>query len=172
MRYANYRDVPIALVSEMLSYFPETGIVKWRVRRAGSAWPGDIAGSKDGDGYLRTSIFRNAVTIHRIAWALHYGAWPEGGIDHINRDKTDNRIANLRLATVAQNNANRGVMATNTHGDKGVTKLPSGKWQAQIQSNRKSKYLGCFAEKADAIAAYEKAAIQAFGDFAGLMVKP
>lgn len=88
-------------------------------------------------------------------------------IDHINRDKLDNRKDNLRYATVSQNSINKAPSINNTSGIKGVTKK-RGKWQAQINKDGKCVYLGTFKEKEDAASAYNVAAKAMFGDFAWL----
>jgi hypothetical protein len=104
---------------------------------------------------------------HRLAWLYVYGEWPNGAIDHINRDPGDNRISNLRLATPTQNNANRARPACNTSGVKGVSWIgKSRKWQAQITVHGRQKYLGRFSEKDLAVQAYRKAASAYFGEFA------
>jgi HNH endonuclease len=91
------------------------------------------------------------------------------GIDHINRDGLDNRKANLRLATQSQNNANKGKQDIKTASSKykGVTwgKYQS-KWIAQIMKDRKNYYIGAFSSEIEAAAAYDKKAIELFGEFA------
>jgi hypothetical protein len=163
-----YTDIHISvdLVREYLTYCPETGCITWKKSPGRSVKAGATAGKTTTEGYIRIGFSKKCLCAHRIAWALHYGMWPNSDLDHINRIKSDNRIANLRLATASKNNANRGIMRTNTHGAKGVTQLPSGSWQAQIQFNHKNRYLGAFRSKAEAMSAYAEAAIRFFGAFA------
>lgn len=157
--------VSVDRLREVLAYCPDTGTFTWKVQR-GPMKPGNKAGKVTPRGYVQIGYGRKCFMAHRLAWALHYGEWPTLDIDHKNRIPSDNRIDNLRLATQSQNNANQGVYSTNTHGAKGVSRLRYGSWQAQIQVNGKSHYLGAFREKDDAIAAYAAAARRFFGEFA------
>lgn len=86
--------------------------------------------------------------------------------DHVNRNKLDNRRINLRIATAAQNQGNRGIDKRNTSGLKGVIPYKNGKWMAQIKIANKSKYLGLFESKHEAHGAYMKAASEYHGAFA------
>lgn len=90
---------------------------------------------------------------HRLAWYLTYGVWPLGDIDHINKDKLDNRITNLREATRSQNmqNCNRKV-----HGCRGVRKVGS-KWKVQVWLGTKFKYYGYYTDYNEACEVSRKA---------------
>ena len=146
------------LLHELLTYCPESGEIKWRVTRGGKAKVGDTAGSTD-RGYLRIRIHGSAYPAHRIAWALYYGEDPYPSVlDHINRDKTDNRISNLRLCTCSENNYNRGLPRNNTSGHRGVYYEKNKKtWRPSIRINGKTVSLGSYKTKEDAINARLKA---------------
>jgi hypothetical protein len=95
---------------------------------------------------------------HRLVWLLHKGYWPAADLDHINEDKTDNRIENLREATRAQNMQNVRVHKHNTSGCKGVAwYAPRGKWRAYIFCNYRQRHLGLFSTFTDAVAARKAA---------------
>ena len=93
---------------------------------------------------------------------------PDPGIqvDHINRNRLDNRRENLRFATRSQNQANKGVQTNNTSDYKGVS-WRKGKWEARIQHEGSRLYLGRFESAKDAALAYDVASRQLYGDFAG-----
>lgn len=94
---------------------------------------------------------------------------PAQTIDHVNGDGLDNRRCNLRLASTRQNCYNVGARKDNKSGQKGVTwHKASRKWRAQIAVPGKIKHLGTFAEKAEAIKAYQLAAREVHGEFAKL----
>jgi hypothetical protein len=100
-----------------------------------------------------------------MAWLYVYGELPSGQIDHIDGDSLNNRISNLRRATVAQNQQNR--RGISRCGVKGVTWCrTSKKWMARIKSNGKTEYLGVYSSKEAAGAAYEAAARERYGEFA------
>lgn len=102
-----------------------------------------------------------------MAWLWTYGFLPEGEIDHINGDKQDNRVSNLRLASRCENQMNVPITAANTSGIKGVcyNKLAK-KWQAYIQANNQRHYLGVFSSKEKAAEAYRIAEENLHGEFA------
>lgn len=105
----------------------------------------------------------HAVMLHHLI----FGKPPKGEVDHINRNKLDNRRANLRLATNAQNQANRSARKNSKSGVKGVHFVPSEKkWKAQITNKGVKVTLGRFADKEAAALAYNAAATKLFGDFA------
>jgi len=104
---------------------------------------------------------------HRLAWLYVHGEWPPEQLDHINGQRDDNRVENLRSATRAENAGNSKRRADNTSGFKGVYwNAQRSKWQAKIRRGQLEKHLGLFVCKEDAAEAYRRAAADVFGEFA------
>lgn len=159
------KEIDLSLLREIFKYDPETGVITFKVRR-GKKRPGDIAGSRKADGRIEINFSGRFVRAHRLAWALHYGEWPDAWIDHINCNVSDNRITNLRAATPGQNNRNRSMRSDNKTGFKGVSKC-RGRYRADIQMPHGPKrFLGHFSSAEDAHQAYCAAADQLYGEFA------
>jgi hypothetical protein len=154
---------------ELLHYDPETGVFTWRARRSNFSryGIGDVAGCVNPVGYRRIGWGKTYYPAHRLAWLYMTGEWPSGAIDHINCVKDDNRLANLRVATTAQNRANARKSSNNTSGFKGVVwHRKMCRWMAGIKVNGRSLHLGYFDCPAEAHTAYVKAAKEHFGEFA------
>lgn len=112
-------------------------------------------------GYLRWSIFGERYLAHRLMWLYVHGEFPDCYIDHINRDTSDNRISNLRLASRSENKQNQRTYKNNTSGHRGVRFKPDqGKWQAVIGHEGKRFSLGSFLHFDDAVAAYRSASLR------------
>lgn len=141
-----------------ISYEPDTGRLIWKKCRSGLRI-GTEAKALDVAGYVQVRVAGTLVKGHRLAWYLHYGEWPNGDIDHINGDRSDNRIANLRVVTNAINCQNkRRPLPGNKSGYLGVSPVRgSGRWVASIHINRKKHHLGVFDDPATAHEAYLKA---------------
>ena len=155
-------------VRELLSYDPKTGLFTWKVRTSNRVKVGDQAGVRAVNGYIHISMDNYKFPAHRVAWFYVYGEWPPQFIDHINGVRDDNRLENLRLATVSQNTTNGVLRATNTSGYRGVSwSKEKQKWIASITKDRKQVNLGYFKTKEDAHFAYLEAARQMHGDFGG-----
>lgn len=122
-------------------------------------------GSVRTNGYIRVKIDYMDIYAHHIVWALSHNKWPECDIDHINCDRSDNRIENLRIATKKQNQGNKSKKA-GKYLPKGVQRARSGRYQAFIQSDGKSYNLGTFDTPDAASDAYAVAAQHVFGEFA------
>lgn len=156
---ANSEDV--RHLRECLSYDAETGVLRWKARRS-NVPAGTVAGYVDHRGY-RFIRLGKLLLAHRVAWAIHYGAWPERDIDHRNADKGDNRIANLRLASRPQNNANAH---SRTALPKGCYRLKNRqRWYSQIKVNGRNVRLGTFATPEAAAAAFMRAHQMAHGEY-------
>jgi hypothetical protein len=128
-------------------YDPDTGIFVRRVNtgRHDRHKAGEVMGTKTIKGYIMVGIVSRRYMAHRLAWLYVHGEWPDQDLDHINRDKSDNRIANLRPATRLQNMQNVEKHKHNTSGIKGVCwHSQRNKWRAQINVMYKQKYLGLF----------------------------
>lgn len=161
-----------AELRRILVYHPETGLFVWRARSdRDHSWNmqrvGETAGAKSGKGYLYINLETKLHLAHRLAWLYMTGAFPAGHIDHINGDKMDNRWANLRLATAAQNGANVGLRSTNKSGVKGISWDARHKcWYAKITINLKQINLGYFKTLEEATAARRLAEAEHHGDYA------
>lgn len=141
------RNLTVDRLKELVKYDPNTGVFTWKIYRNSNAKNGDIVGKKyiSADGYRVAMIDKSLHQQHRLAWLYFYGDWPLSAIDHINRDKTDNRISNLRLVSDAQNMQNRFKTRRNTSGYKGVHFVQSTKrWRAQLCVNGKRIDLGTY----------------------------
>lgn len=139
---------------DALFFDPETGQFSWRVKRRGRASSNGI-GSICRNGYLRIAINGRRYLAHRLAWAYCFGEWPDKEIDHINGNRLDNRIVNLRAASVSQNRQNRPAMPSNKSGLKGAHFVKStGTWRSVIVSDGKQIYLGIFQTAEQAHEAY------------------
>lgn len=116
------------------------------------------AGTIHSRGYIQIKLYDKFYFAHRLAWLYMYGAFPDDQIDHINHNKTDNRIFNLRSVTPKENSRNRGFQSNNTSGVVGVCwDKVRGIWVANIMLNKKSMYLGSFNSKIDAAIARKMA---------------
>ena len=147
-------------LKSLLTYNPDTGEFRWRVRRGGPAVPGSIAGSHNSEGYVHIQIDRVKHGAHRLAWLYVHGEQPVE-IDHINRVKDDNRIVNLRSVTHAQNSQNQSRPKNNTSGHIGVDfHTRSNRWRARIKIDGKLRDIGYFQNKEDAAFARQRAEAQ------------
>jgi len=108
--------------------------------------------------YLGMYILGRRIQAHRIAWFISYGEWPDLPIDHINRNKSDNALTNLRAVTLSVNQRNSTKNTKNTSGATGVRwHKPNRKWLASMRLLGKYKHLGYFEEFSDALHARKTA---------------
>ena len=147
----------------VIRYEPETGLFFWHGGR-GARKSSRPAGNLNMTGYRSIRVLNCDVKAHRLAWFMTYGKWPSNSLDHINRNRDDNRIANLREATRLEQSANRTRHKLNKSGCRGVEEKPNGRWQASIRMNGKRVHLGRFGSKEEARAAYDRAALAHFGE--------
>jgi hypothetical protein len=143
--------------SAIFRYDPVSGELRWRKRLSGRTTVGELAGRLNGYGYLRVTVDGRTYMVHRIAWLLANGSWPERQIDHINGSRADNRICNLREANPEEQMQNLRRYKNNTSGFPGVRRTGSGKWQALIAQGGKRVCLGSFDTPEEAAEAYAKA---------------
>lgn len=150
---------------EYFNYDPETGDIAVKERPRSEFGNDDIAyarhlrnvgkkvGSPNGQGYIKVFIDGRYHSAHRLAWLIVYNEWlpyPEFEIDHINGDRSDNRIANLRKATKSENQRNGSRRVNNKSGIHGVNWKPrtdydgEGRWVARIWNGPRHVYLGQF----------------------------
>lgn len=153
-------------LKEKVEYDAITGVFTWKKGR-GPVKSGSVAGRPHVHGYVRITIDYKDYLAHRLAWLYEYGDWPENEIDHINCDKKDNRIVNLREATRAQNCRNTSASSRSILGIKGVSERSDciNRFSAKIYFEGKITCLGQFATEKEAKAAYDKAATELHGDF-------
>jgi hypothetical protein len=153
-------------IREFVIYDEGTGALVWRRREETSqylkSWnkrfAGRETGSLDREGYTQTEVCGKYYRVHRLIWLYVYGSWPNGQIDHIDGDRANNRLANLREATPSHNRQNLSAVTTKESGLVGVTRMSRGdRWQARIGIDGIYHYLGSFECPDEAHAAYLKA---------------
>ena len=119
-------------------------------------------------GYIRCRVNKKSLLVHRIIYAMFNGdVMPEHDVDHVDRDKLNNRIENLRPATRGQNVVNSKVRSDNPYGYKGVTyHKASGKYAAQTMKDQVRIHIGLFDTPEQAATAYNQKIEELFGDYA------
>ena len=166
----------IDLLHKLLKCDASAGLLHWRYRDEGmfentnafSRWNSRYSGKRalaslNSLGYFMGSILNRPYTAHRVIWAMHYGEWPKKQIDHINHNRADNRIINLRDVTAGENSRNMRKKPDNKSGVLGVYWNKSkNKWSAQIVVDGKQQYLGYFMCKKSAVIC-RKSAERAYG---------
>jgi hypothetical protein len=143
-------------LKNFLNYNPETGVFTRR-HAWGAKLAGSIIGGLSPQGYWQIQINRRTYGAHRLAWLYVYGEWPKYQIDHINRNRSDNRISNLRDISRNENLHNTAAKCNSTTKVKGVylnhNKRSKKVWTANIMFKGIRTHLGNFYTKEEAIAA-------------------
>ncbi len=160
-------------LNSLFDYNPEDGVLRWKYQSSrGKDWnkqrAGKPAGSTKADGYMQVGFNGRVMYYHRIVWAMMSGECPDGSfIDHIDGDRSNNRISNLRLASISENNANAKIHKSNKSGIKGVSwAVKPQKWHAAIVFQKKSYFVGQFSKLEDAANAMRMAREKVHGEFA------
>lgn len=158
-------SIDLELLRHRLSYNPETGEFHWANPPRG-VLKGSKAGVVDrGSGYIKIGFCGRTYPAHRLAWFYMHGCWPEV-IDHVDRDRSNNRISNLRDCDHFGNAWNVPAHAKNSSGVKGVYwNKASGKWHAQVMVSKKKYSLGFFKSIQEAKAAYDNFCKTQHGEF-------
>lgn len=152
-----------AEILEVLRY--EDGDLYWIKTLSKRIVAGRRAGGIQSTGYIKTGFKGKTYQNSRLIWIMHHGDIPAGYVvDHINRDRSDNRLENLRLATIAENNYNMKAQR-NKWGFRGVSRVKNS-WCSTIHANGKAHYLGVYPTKLEAARAYSEAARELHGEFA------
>ena len=145
---------------QFFSYNSETGDLVWRVSPNNRVPVGHVVRAKDGGGYYHVKFRGVVYKVHRVAWLITTGSWPVHFIDHINRNRADNRIANLREATPTENQFNKDSPY------RGVSYRKSrNAYIARITVGGVRRYLGYFKNMSDAERAYRQAARAYYPEF-------
>lgn len=153
-------------VKEIFDY--KDGGLYWKISRTNRVHLGDRAGNLRKEGYRRINIGGTFYYEHRLIWLFHHGYLPKQ-LDHINRTKIDNRIENLRDVSHSQNMMNSIKRENCSSKYKGVTWDNLNKnWRASINKDKIHFNLGSFDSEDDAGEAYNRKAIELFGEFKNL----
>lgn len=154
--YGSRKTISQQRLRYLLHYDHLTGDFTW-LRNRNSKLVGGKAGHLNRLGYVVIRVDRNLFLAHRLAWLYRIGEWPINDIDHINRNRSDNRFANLRDVPRGLNRANSALGRNNTSGLRGVS--PEGdKWRAQIKVDKRTRQLGLHDTPEAALDAYTRAA--------------
>lgn len=164
---ARYINIQLDVLNELLSYNHITGHIHWKVSVSKNK-AGTLAGNLRNDGYIKVQINKKPFKAHRLAWAMYYGEWPDLDIDHIDGNRANNKISNLRLATRNENNRNRKAQ-TGSSKFKGVQwHKAANKWVARAYKDDVRVHLGVFNTEIEAATAYNKAVSEWYKEYAVL----
>jgi hypothetical protein len=137
-------------VKELFLY--KDGSLFWQTHRSGVRADG-VAGCPNGRGYLLVRVDGKPYKAHRLVFLYHHGYMPENDVDHIDRDRSNNKIENLREVSRSCNMRNSTQQNSTSSGVKGITwDKAHQKWQAKIKANGTTKYLGIYSDFTEAVA--------------------
>lgn len=147
-------------LKEFFNYNLEDGLFT-RLKYAGNSAKGTVVGTHHADGYLSMEIDKKGYLLHRLAWLYIHGELPIIQIDHIDGNRANNKLSNLREATTFENAQNRKTPSNNSSGYLGVYfKVTQNKWCAKIDVNNRRHYLGMFDSALEASVAYVEAKLR------------
>lgn len=150
-------DVTPEVFKRLLKYDPKTGKLFWKKRgvpQFDTRYAGKQAFLTNCNGYMHGNVCGHCFGASRVAWAIATGEMPKGEIDHINGNRADNRLHNLRDVTCTENRHNKAANKNNKSGVGGVAWITQSlKWRAYITVNKKNIILGHFSKKGDAVKA-------------------
>jgi len=144
-------------LKELLEYNTETGIFTRKISIGSRGMSGNIVGTNHGGGYLTVQIDKKLFYLHRLAWLFVHGEFPKKFIDHIDHNKKNNKIKNLREVSKSGNGQNQIKVTSRNKGANylGVSfDKRRGVYYAKIQNLGIQKYLGTFETQEDAFARY------------------
>lgn len=159
-------EVTAASVRRLFKYDPDEGILRWNVRGQGIQFGEPAGSSSTPNGHLNVAIGGKDIFVARVIWLYMTGNWPPRLVDHIDRNKQNNKWKNLRLATKSQNSMNSKVRSDNTTGHKGIFLNKNGTYHAYINVDGRRFSLGFGLTLEQAIEARQKAEAQYHGEFA------
>lgn len=143
---------------QILSYDANTGIFISKINRGKRIKINDVLGTVRSDGYISIVINSKHYKAQNLAWLYVYGKLPKNELDHKNKNKADNKIANLRDIEHKENCRNRSKRSDNKSGVTGVYfNEKRNKWLCGIRVDGKYYHLGCFKDFDDAVDARKKA---------------
>jgi hypothetical protein len=143
--YKTEKQLSRDLVLELLTYCPNSGVFVWNNRMGANVNKGDIAGGVNSLGYRRIRLNGKYYSAHRLAFLIAEGSFPNGHVDHINQNRSDNRLENLRVVSVSGNGKNRSLGSNNTSGIIGVTfDKKVSKWKARVTHEKKRILIGYY----------------------------
>ena len=151
-------DLTALRLRELFSYNPNDGVFT-RLTQRGPTKPGPVHPCPDSHGYGLLRVDYRLYRTHRLAWLHSHGEWPTGDIDHIDGDRANNKLSNLRDVTRGENCQNlRAAQSHSQLGQLGVSAISnSKKYRARIAVNGQVTHLGCFNTVGEAHDAYLKA---------------
>ena len=146
-------------LTSLFSYNPEDGLfTRIKARQGTNGAIGCVAGTVNPHGYVMINILGSLYAAHRLAWYYETGEYPAFHLDHVDQDKTNNRISNIRKASYAVNARNMPMRSDNKSGQVGVSWDSSrSKWYVRISVDGKNKFIGYRGELVDAIELRKKA---------------
>ena len=171
---AKQSDPTIQYVRQRIELDPITGRLYWRYspclpQRWNSRWAGKPALSSFSQGYLSGSLLNRKTYAHRVVFALYYGRWPVGEVDHIDGNRANNHPSNLREATKRQNQLNSRSRDGSTSRYRCVYRQ-NGKWRVQANVDGRKVHVGVFDDESEAAAAFNRFAVDNLGSRARLNV--
>jgi hypothetical protein len=161
--------------NQLLTYDPDTGYLYWKerhyedfpdikpceIKRFNARYAGNRAFKNvNGGGYYVGRIFGKSYRAHRVIWKMHNKEWPEGEIDHLDGNRLNNCLWNLRVVSRSGNARNRSLQSNNNSGFSGVSHTKNGTWRASINGGPLKLHLGTFETFEEAVQCRKEAEIK------------
>jgi hypothetical protein len=151
MQRKDYPELTQELLKRILRYEPLTGDFVWigKAITRSKGVPGEVAGWLNSNGHRQVRIMGRTYLMSRLAHLYMTGVWPPALMDHIDRNRSNDRWLNLRPASYSENNRNRPTAANKTSAHRGVSRRGN-RWQVVVRVDGRPKHIGSFANEADA----------------------